>query len=131
MARYTKKIKVLPRVDKDGTEHWVEDIVVSDRGAADKKLYDIENIEDFFGIDLIKLINMKVFYLKEGDQILKIEMGYVRNEDNMASETLIDFTEKCIHIADYWGCDYMDETQVPFEDYGKTWALTKEELKDE
>lgn len=88
-----------------------------------KKLSDLEDIEEEFGIDLVALLNARYFFLKEENGIYQIDFG-----KDEGQEVYIDFVNKLIHIATYWGSDYMAEDKIYFKDYSKTWAFTKEEL---
>jgi hypothetical protein len=75
-----------------------------------EKLYKLENIEDELGIDLItlfKAINGFGFWSIYGFE--KIE------------ECRTDFVLKCFITEDF--------EEIYFKDYGKTWALTREELE--
>ena len=75
------------------------------------KLFELENIEEELGIDLITLFKA----LKKG--------VYYRNtqkEINHAKNIRLSFAYKTL-VVDYRTYKYLC-------DYGKTWALTKEEL---
>lgn len=82
------------------------------------KLADLEDIEEELGVDLItffKYLNAKeIFFTNDFN---KINRAIVRSIDKKG---LIVFEK-----AFSWGeCDFT----LYFKDYGKTWALTKEEL---
>lgn len=83
------------------------------------KLGELENIEEEIGIDLItffKFLNAKVCYEKDPD-------------DNEITKCLITGITKTgvLNVQEafpYGEC----EREAKFTEYGKTWALTKEEL---
>ena len=84
-----------------------------------QKLGQLEDIEEELGIDLItffKYLSAKeVFFINDFN---KIQRAVVRS---IIKNGLIVFEK-----AFSWGeCDFT----LYFNDYGKTWALTKEELK--
>lgn len=83
------------------------------------KLGEHEDIEEELGIDLVtffKYLSAKeVFFINDHNEVRK---AVVRSIDKKG---LIVFEE-----AFYWGeCDFT----LYFNDYGKKWALTKEELQ--
>lgn len=81
------------------------------------KLGLLEDIEEELGIDLIKLLKAKTtFYKRDNGEIEENDESFV-----------IDLEEKGI---DFIICGEIDEMYM-FADYGKTWAFTKEELKNE
>lgn len=89
------------------------------------KLGKLEDIEEEIGIDLIFITTLKKFYGKKESSIQEYIIG-VRKEEHV----YVDFTEKCIRVLFLWdGWDYADHDIFYFKDYGKTWALTKEELE--
>lgn len=83
------------------------------------KLGQLEDLEEALGIDLITFFKIrkhchdrKPIFIKDKDEITKsscrVELGY----ESVA-----------VHIGDYGADIYL------LKDYGKTWALTREELK--
>lgn len=85
--------------------------IVVDMNKALDKLSQLEDIEEELGIDLITLFKaLKDGIYKKGRNNLK---GYILF-DNCP---MLSFVHKTI------------ETQL-IEDYGKTWALTREELEE-
>ena len=78
------------------------------------KLGKLEDIEEELGIDLITLFKA----LRDGVFI---------NEDGSVYKDCIKSIE---HWSDGWGFISNDDNiETLFEDYGNTWALTKEELE--
>lgn len=74
------------------------------------KLGQLEDIEEELGIDLLTLFKaLKQGYIWYDEEKYKIECLYVKPQIHL-------------YVADGVGGCYM-------EDYGKTWALTKEELE--
>ena len=80
-----------------------------------EKLHDLEDIEEELGIDLIKLI-----------ECIRNEKGIWKRENGDGK--LIN--TRCMLTCEfgYWRV-YDKETVYDLKDYGKTWALTKEELE--
>ena len=76
------------------------------------KLGQLEDIEDELGIDLIILFKA----LKNG--------FYTKNAHYTGNEMGINVIDKCL-CNEKW----RDRDIFNFKDYGKTWALTKEELE--
>ena len=77
------------------------------------KLGLLEDIEEDLGIDLVKLLSAKEIYFYQYDEPIK--------------DFCIDFNKKT--ISDYFKAD-IDST-FSFDDYGKYWAFTKEEIKND
>lgn len=85
------------------------------------KLGQLEDIEEELGIDLITLFKA----LKNGIYAIvpDYDGSYIEHFEPYA--TILDMYSKCIDLRDdTLGC-------VALNHYGKTWALTKEELEDE
>ena len=88
-----------------------------------KKLGQLEDIEEELGIDLITLF-----------KILKRKKIYWVNEYNKKIQQMIMYGEcDLMGIFVYEkGFEYPEcSKHLLYKDYGKTWALTKEELQDE
>jgi len=129
--RYTKRLKSLFRVDKDGTEHWNEYIGVSDRDLADKKLLEYEDIDDDLGVEwpiLHKALKDTMYFkyqTESGDFVILNAHLYLK--------PLLNVYSKVIEIKEYrdnaGGCWFVDCAVVKIKDFGKTWALTKEALE--
>ena len=79
------------------------------------KLGLLEDIEDELGIYLITLFNaLKGIYIKDKERVYFVGSPYLCFAEN--SERQLEFQ---LRVGDIW--HYI-------KDYGKTWALTKEEL---
>ena len=108
------------------------------------KLGQLEDIEDELDIDLITLYTAETrgFYYKSkdgeiywsGNQFVRVGMYFVKTEPcYQVKKTTLEscyFNDKesfiAVRDAHYW--DWNTHDQVKISDYGKTWALTKEEL---
>lgn len=115
--RLTKKIKVIAGASIKGIEDAREVIAISDKKLAEEKLFALEDIEDELGIDLItlfKALKNRCYGIQNG----KIYKMNIIRLDNQDKENIILFRNK-----HYGGECYL------LKDYGKTWALTKEELE--
>ena len=88
-----------------------------------EKLQQLENIEEKLGIDLItlfKAINSKSIFTKYDGKISEhIEDNYNERDWYMQDEIVYFYWEDGSHLC------------FEFKDYGKTFALTKEELENE
>lgn len=82
------------------------------------KLGQLEDIEEELGIDLITLFKV----LKNGFYTI----FYNKHKYDNSCYYTIDLEFKCIWVNDYDAYFSLD-----FKDYGKTWALTKEELEND
>ena len=107
MNRLTEKNSIVPR-DMMNAEY--------------AKLADLEDIEEELGIDLITLfIALKngVYYrFDKRSEITKMKKPMLRVIDD----------ELCLIAPKWITTTWMN---VKLKDYGKTWALTKEELENE
>jgi len=115
------EIKVCyPQCDKQGNLTKVDYIEIKDKKLAEEKLCQLEDIEDELGIDLITLFNVlkdKKVWVVYAERISRF---YITNID---IKKVIITGE--INIGKY-ACF---EKTYNIKDYGKTWALTKEELE--
>ena len=106
-------------IDENGVEHIFTKYVKDNAKLKDKKLCDLEDIEEELGIDLIILFRASKYGIVFRDN----ETRNIR----FAFNVKIDFYDKKLIDIN------LDEDTEPlyfsFENYGKTWALTKEELK--
>ena len=92
------------------------------------KLKSLEDLEEELGMELKvyhKLMNM-LYCGKKYPNIL-----YVKDKDNIVQVGIleIDYCKK--KIIFYKGKSYNSDYVYCFIQYGKTWALTREELKEE
>ena len=110
--RLTKKKKHYDSTDIDTEYKLEEDVNV---GEAVDKLGQLEDIEEKLGVDLLTLFKAKkqgIYCLEQpGNKIVYLQPFYV-GMDNFGSWHYTKWTSEKL-----------------FKDYGKTWALTKEELK--
>ena len=109
--RYTKKITKNYGC-KMNDYMWKDNSYNHSRLGIDK-LGLLEDIEEEWGIDLIKLLSAKEIYTYQYNEPIK--------------DFCIDFNKKT--ISDYYEADI--NSTYSFDDYGKYWAFTKEELKEE
>ena len=88
-------------------------------GQAIIKLGQLEDIEEELGIDLITLFKAYHvgFHIKYEDGL----RGFVKGGEY--------FLEICLETKAFKVKAFPDGTKWYFKDYGKTWALTKEELE--
>jgi len=85
-------------------------IIIDDNEGAVRKLTMLENIEEEFGFELIRLIDAQSIFVDEKSVFYNFKISVI---------------EQCVYVS----VDDCDDTKLSFVDYGKTWAFTKEELK--
>ena len=126
MSRLTERRTCYPQCDKQGNLTKVDYIYIKDKKLAEEKLCQTEDIEDEFGIDLVKLLSArKVYY-----------MGWNRNNDGLEiQETYKLFINLTDRTIEYYDSEYSEFTfELELKDYGKNdiyggWAFTREELE--
>lgn len=110
-----EKLEMALKIIATTPKELVEDIYLKNA-----KLGQLENIEEELGIDLITFVKLN-----------KTSEIYSEEEEDFVYFTWIDIENKCLVYEDDF--DEMSgrylHTYYHFKDYGKTWALTKEELK--
>ena len=128
MSRLTKKndIGYFPAYERETKENYY-DLV--------HKLGVLEDIEEGNGIDLITLFKALKdgFYIKYNDKIVHI-FPDKHITINFWYKTINVFIPPKFFIDCKKGTDYLSETideEYRFKDYGKTFALTREELENE
>ena len=118
--RLTERKVCFPRCDKQGNLTKVDYIKIKDKKLAEEKLCQLEDIEDELGIDLItftKIVISPILYIKIDNSIKKVFMQTISSNDNKDDRYLI------------WFEDLMENRYMfSLKNYGKTWALTREEL---
>ena len=124
MDRITEVIVTYPQCDKKGNLTKVEALHFKDVDEAYKKLYQLENLEEELGIDLItlfKALKYGVYYYTSQNQLTH---DYVWLYDNYIS---VGFREKLSYS--FMTC--FQKQILLFEDYGVTWAIYRPELENE
>lgn len=122
MGRLTKKEGVITQIDKDGNIKKNEFIEVKDKDEAYKKLCELEDIEQELGIKLttlFKALKYGVYYYTSQNQLTH---DYVWLYDNYVSASVRDKLSYSLLTC-------FQKQILSFEDYGKTWSLTKEALE--
>lgn len=120
MNRLTKKnnIGYFPAYERETKENYY-DLV--------HKLGVLEDIEEELGIDLITLFDIYNKMAKQKYVYIKyIDIGKVVKDDLHNGYFVINFKKKEIEEIYYEPCNWYE-----FKNYGKTWALTREELENE
>ena len=116
MKRITKKEGVITQIDKDGNITKTEFIEVKDKDEANRKLYELEEIEEELGIELTTLFKaLKGIWIKDNDRTYYVGSPYLCFAENNKRELEMQF-----RVVDTW---------FYIKDYGKKWALTREELE--
>ena len=139
--RLTERKVCYPQCNEKGNLTKVDYIEIKDKGLAKEKLCQLEDILDGHNIESIEELDGLLWYAKKVKDIEE-ELG-------IDLITLYKALKKGIYIkgqkyADYplvlFRTDYTDNTtkyhvyycnkeiKIKLKDYGKTWALTKEEL---
>ena len=89
----------------------------------DTILNELKQIETEFGISLVTLFKA----LKKG--IYQKELHFQHRGTHLDRKYLrLNLWDECLEWTDIWNGG--DVYEYYFSDYGKTWALTKEELKE-
>ena len=133
MERLTERKISYPSCDKNGNLTQVDYIEIKDKKLAEEKLCQLEDIEDELKVDLtilFKALN-KGFYIKYNNKIIHI-FPDKNMTVNFWYNTINVFIPPKFFIDCKKGTDYLSEEideEYWFKDYGKTWALTKEELE--
>ncbi len=129
MIRYTSREKVLPRVDNDGTEHWVHYIQIREQqtNAPAEKLCNLEDREEEIGVDLNKLLSAKEVYYMDWKNS-KDDTLCIATSNRLA----LNLTTKRIEVYETEWSDIPFELDI--ENYGRKdiwggWAFTREELE--
>ena len=113
--RLTERKVCYPKCDQKGNLTKVDYIEIKDKKLAEEKLCQLEDIEEELGIDLttlFKALKNGIYYIDE-----HIQIKIIFSDDNR-----LYITNNAIMV-------YATKTWLEFKDYGKTWALTKEELE--
>ena len=122
MNRLTKKVIFYPESRKDGTIIKVESIVRTYKGDIYKKLYELENVEEELGIDIVKAVNLC-------KQVNKNRVVYTKQKWGIeALKILDDLDVELFNHRLYVSARGM-YVSLDLYEYGKDWALTIEELE--
>lgn len=118
--RLTKKVDLCKGLPSYCEPPHIEEYSTKNKHQAVNKLGKLEDIEDELGIDLITFVK-----LTKAKEIYDIE------EDDTTTFTYIDYENHLIVCIDDFNemSERYNEWSYRFKDYGKTWALTKEELE--
>ena len=124
MNRLTERITTYLACDKIGNLTQITYIGIKDKKLAQEKLCQLEDIEEELGIDLtilFKALKNGVYYFNDQGQLIHEYVWWISNYLTVGTHDKISSSFMTVY-----------ENQILlFADYGKTWALTKEELKDE
>ena len=119
MKRLTEKYDVITSVDKDGNEIHSKGIRVENRDLADKKLFEIENIEEELDIDFITLYKA----LTNGVWI-KDEVGQIHHTNVYLHNLILSSSSNKNHF-----CFITPNNELLlFNKIKQDWALIKEDL---
>lgn len=122
-------------IDEDGIEHIFTKYVKDNQKLKDEKLCQLEDIEDELGIDLITLFKalkngiwVKIFpKLKNGGSIIRTGCSLSIVEIGGGVDKSFGLRFYVNNRPRYLILDTRKDNDL--KDYGKTWALTKEELE--
>lgn len=133
--RLTERKVAYPKCDKNGNLTKIDYIEIKDKKLAEEKLCQVEDIEDKFGCDFIflnEICEKGVYCYKRSIKDFNAtgkrlgDIIYIQNRD-IHIEFFGVYQEKRMGVS-IMGCIDFVYHQLPIKDYGKTWALTKEEL---
>lgn len=146
--RFTERKIIYPKCDEQGNLTEVNYIEIKNKELAEEKLCDLEDAEEEYCItdtkDLRKRLDLADKYMELSEK-LGIDLitffkalkdgAFIKLNDGRIIEGFSPTTQEFpVYIYfTVWGedvnSDYdLDEKGVYTKDYGKTWALTKEEL---
>lgn len=96
--------------------------IVDDMNKAMDKLSKLEDVEEELGIDLITLFKAlkNGFYFKYKNTIISSNDYLFQIRTNIKDNWIFDIIS-----------DNLSLLSIKFKDYGKTWALTREELEND
>lgn len=123
MERLTKKEGVITQIDKDGNITKNELIEVIDKDEANRKLYELENIEEELGIDIItlfKALKYGVYYYTSKNQLTHDYVWLFNNHISVCGHDRLSYS--------FLTC--FQKQILSFEDYGETWSLDRKELEE-
>lgn len=122
MERLTKKEGVITQIDKDENITKNELIEVIDKDEANRKLYELENIEEELGIDIItlfKALKYGVYYTSK-NQLTHDYVWLFNNHIRVCGHDRLSYS--------FLTC--FQKQILSFEDYGKTWSIYREVLEN-
>lgn len=126
--RLTKRKKVYPTSDNNGNLTKVECIEIKDKGLAEQKLCQLEDIEEELNIELITLFEA----LKNGAWFIDYRDSHIfyakATIPSFFNSSTYDSPQENIEFKGFKILDQLYGIGHELKDYGKTWALTKEEL---
>ena len=116
MKRLTERFDVITAIDKNGNETHSKGIQIKDKQItlAYEKLFQLEDVEEELGIELVTLF-----------KALKQKWAYCIYDGKICPMLVCIeyYKDSGFAISSVFGHTYK------IKDYGKTWALTKEELE--
>lgn len=113
MERLTERKTSYPSCDKKGNLERVDYIEIKDKKLAEEKLCELEDVEELCE----KMVSQSIYEIYYG-------ASEIHEEKYTECQALYNFKEKRIELVDCF--EIVNWFNV--DDYGKTWALTKEEL---
>lgn len=102
----------------------IENYVNADLTIAIDKLGKLEDIEEEIGIELTVLfsaLKKGIYYFAYDDQLIHDYVYLIDNHMDVGAHEKLSFSFKT----------FLENRTLLFEDYGETWGLTKEELKND
>lgn len=114
--RLTERKRTYIACDKNGNPTQVHYIEIKNKGLAQEKLCELEDIEELCE----KMTTQFIYEIYEGT-------GEIDEKNYLECYALYNFKEKRIELI--YGFEIEDWFKL--DDYGKTWALTKDELENE
>lgn len=109
VMRFTERFDVIIAVDKCGIEYHSKGIKC--KSGYDEKLCQLEDAEELCE----KIVSQPIYE--------KYDTGEIHKEDYTEYHALYNFKERKIEV---YGFEFINWFEL--DEYGKTWALTKEEL---
>lgn len=146
MKRLTKiDNTIYYRIDNDEDIIKVDNIKIVNQNLANRKLYELENIEEEIGIDLITLyraLSRGIYYKEDNhiffttnnivlvsNELVQVKPTYAVKETTIKSCYYGDCEPlKYLKDAHYW--DWKTCNHWKLKDYGVTWSIDRLELEN-
>lgn len=116
MERLTERKTNYPSCDKKGNLTQVDYIEIKDKKLAEEKLCLLEDVEELCE----KMVSQSIYEIYYG-------ANEIHEENYIECQALYNFKEKRIELVDCFEIEHW----YKLDDYGKTWALRKEDLENE
>lgn len=116
MTRLTERKIGYPSCDKNGNLTQVNYIEIKNKGLAQGKLCELEDVEELCE----KMVTQCIYEIYGS-------IGEIHEENYIGCQAVYNFKERTIELRDCFEI----VNWFKLDDYGKTWALSRKELENE